>query len=79
MAGIELVADRATRQPFPASRRLAWWTCIAARERNVFVRPLGDVIILMPPLCITDAELEELVGAVSYGLETALRAAPGLG
>ena len=78
MVGIELVADRATKQPFPPSRRLAWWACIAARERNVFVRPLGDVIFLMPPLCITDAELEELVGAVSYGLEKALRAAPGL-
>ncbi|MBM4405682.1 MAG: adenosylmethionine--8-amino-7-oxononanoate transaminase [Chloroflexi bacterium] len=79
MVGIELVADRATKRSFPAAERMGWRSCLAAREKGVFVRPLGDVIILMPPLCISEAELDELVGAVSYGIGRALRSSPGLG
>jgi len=38
--------------------------CAAARRRGVIIRPLGDVVVLMPPLGITDSELEELAGVV---------------
>lgn len=68
-AGIELVQDRATKAPFDASERRAYKVCRYARERGVFVRPLGDVLVVMPPLTITDEELELLVDALVYGLE----------
>jgi adenosylmethionine-8-amino-7-oxononanoate aminotransferase len=35
-----------------------------ARKRGVIIRPLGDVIVIMPPLSISQAELEELVEVI---------------
>jgi adenosylmethionine-8-amino-7-oxononanoate aminotransferase len=60
MAGIELVADRATKQPYAPSERIGWRVIEEARKRGAIIRPLGDVIVLMPPLGIDDATLEEL-------------------
>lgn len=60
MVGVELVADRDTRQPYPAKERIGHRVILAARERGVILRPLGNVIVLMPPLCIDPAQLEEL-------------------
>ena len=60
MVGIELVADRATRRPYPPGERRAARACEAAVRRGVWIRPLGDVLILMPPYCVTDAEVDRL-------------------
>ncbi len=60
MVGIELVADRDTREPYPPGERRAARACEAAIRRGVWIRPLGDVVILMPPYCISDADLERL-------------------
>jgi len=64
MVGIELVADAETREPFPAEQRRGWNACLAARQYGVWVRPLGDVVVLMPPYCISDASLTRLVEGV---------------
>jgi len=61
MVGIELVADRARREPFPPDERRGWNVCLAARRHGVWIRPLGDVVVLMPPYCISDASLARLV------------------
>ena len=63
MVGIEL-ADPRTGEGYPASMAMGVKVCDAAREHGVIVRPLGDVVVLMPPLSITDSELEQLVLAV---------------
>jgi len=68
MVGIELVADRATRQPYPAGERRGWRVCLAARQHGVWIRPLGDVVVLMPPYCISDESLGRLVDAVQEGI-----------
>jgi len=60
MAGIELVADKAGREPFPPARRVGHQVILAARRLGAVLRPLGDVIVLMPPLCITPEELDTL-------------------
>lgn len=67
-AGIELVADRGTRTPFPAAERRGQRVCRAARDHGVFLRPLGDVIVLMPPLTITTTELTMLIDAIAAGI-----------
>ncbi|MFN8645659.1 MAG: adenosylmethionine--8-amino-7-oxononanoate transaminase [Gemmatimonadales bacterium] len=67
-AGIELVQDRATRAPFPAAERRGMRVCRAARARGVFLRPLGDTIVLMPPLTITGDEITALVDAIEHGI-----------
>jgi adenosylmethionine-8-amino-7-oxononanoate aminotransferase len=60
MVGLELVADKGSREPFPPARRTGHRVILAARQLGAILRPLGDVIVLMPPLCITPAELDTL-------------------
>jgi adenosylmethionine-8-amino-7-oxononanoate aminotransferase len=48
-----------------AGDRTGLAVCRRARDRGVIVRPLGDVVVLMPPLGIGDSDLAELAGAVS--------------
>ena len=64
MCGIELVADRATRDRFPAGDRVGHQLGLALRGHGVFLRPLGDVLVLMPPLTSTDGELRDLGAAI---------------
>ncbi|HEU5463804.1 MAG TPA: aminotransferase class III-fold pyridoxal phosphate-dependent enzyme, partial [Candidatus Binatia bacterium] len=64
MAGIELVADKVARTNYAPERRIGYKVILEARKRNVLIRPLGDVIILMPPLTITDGELTSLLDVV---------------
>ena len=67
-AGIELVADRSTKTPFPAAERRGTQVCRAARRQGVFLRPLGYSIVLMPPLSVTEAEIIHLVDAIELGI-----------
>jgi adenosylmethionine-8-amino-7-oxononanoate aminotransferase len=68
MCGIELVADRATRARFPPGERAGHRVGLALRDRGVFLRPLGDVLVVMPPLTSTDAELIDLARAIHAAL-----------
>ncbi|TMA65441.1 MAG: aminotransferase class III-fold pyridoxal phosphate-dependent enzyme, partial [Deltaproteobacteria bacterium] len=61
MVGIELVQERASRAPYPPAARIGQQVVRAARARGVVLRPLGSTIVLMPPLAIAPAELEQLV------------------
>ncbi len=65
MAGVELVRDRRTREPFPATDRMGARVCRVAREQGVLLRPLGDVVVVMPPLAI-DLNLLDRLGDVLY-------------
>jgi adenosylmethionine-8-amino-7-oxononanoate aminotransferase len=60
MVGIELVRDRSSREPWPPAQRAGHRVILAARRLGAILRPLGDVIVLMPPLSISPAELEDL-------------------
>jgi adenosylmethionine---8-amino-7-oxononanoate aminotransferase len=64
MCGIELVADRQTKATFAPGDRHGHHICLALRDRGVFLRPLGDVLVLMPPLSSTDGELQYLAASV---------------
>ena len=68
IAGIELVADRATREPYPPARRTGAAVAMACRPRGVIIRPLGDVIVVFPPLCITEEQIDRLMGAVEEAI-----------
>jgi len=63
MAGIELVRDKQIKTPFDANDRMGARVCRAARDHGVLIRPLGDVIVLMPPLSIPLELLEQLCDA----------------
>jgi adenosylmethionine-8-amino-7-oxononanoate aminotransferase len=62
MTGIEL---REGARPLDPARRTGRRVTLAARRRGVVVRPLGDTVVLNPPLTMTDAEAEILVSAVT--------------
>ncbi len=70
--GIELVADRETKTAYPAAERRGMKVCAEARRRGVFLRPLGDVIVLMPAISFSPAELTRLVDVVEAGIAAAL-------
>lgn len=69
MVGIELVANKQTKQSFPVERRFGRQVILKAREKGVIIRPLGDVIVLMPPLAITEAELKKLVTVTAWAIK----------
>ncbi|HWP65706.1 MAG TPA: adenosylmethionine--8-amino-7-oxononanoate transaminase [Candidatus Limnocylindria bacterium] len=64
MVGIELVADRHRRTPYEPAARIGQRVVAAARRRGVVLRPLGNVIVLMPPLAISLAETDLLLDVV---------------
>ena len=72
LAGIELVKNPETKEPFPAELRLGHRVTLEARKRGVIVRPLGDTLVLMPPLMISDRDLERLVASVAEATRAAL-------
>ena len=65
MVGIELVEDRKTRKLFDPKRRIGAQVCAKIRRHGVILRPLGDVIVLMPPLAMGEEHLAKIVRAVS--------------
>jgi adenosylmethionine---8-amino-7-oxononanoate aminotransferase len=56
MVGIEVVLDRRSKQAHPVEERIGHKVCLAARRRGVLLRPLGAVVVLMPPLSLTVEE-----------------------
>jgi adenosylmethionine-8-amino-7-oxononanoate aminotransferase len=72
MIGIELVADRATNSPFPSASLIGRRVCRKALENGVWIRPLGDVLVLMPPLSIRADEIDFLLEVVEGSIHDTL-------
>ncbi len=64
MVGIELVRDKRTKEEYPYGDRISHQVIVRARKYGIIIRPLGDVIVLMPPLCISIEELDFLLDGV---------------
>jgi len=64
MVGIELVKNRKTKEPFDSKRRLGAEVCFNLRKQGILLRPLGDVIVLMPPLAMGMEDVKRIVDAV---------------
>ena len=64
MVGIELCTDRSTAQPFDFTRRTGTALCQAMRSRGVLLRPLGDVIVLMPIPAMPEPSLHRMLDVV---------------
>jgi adenosylmethionine---8-amino-7-oxononanoate aminotransferase len=61
IAGIELVVDKATKTPYAWTEQIGARVCALARDFGLLIRPLGDVLVVMPPLAITAAQLDEML------------------
>lgn len=86
MVGIELVADRTTRQPFPRAARITEAVVAAARRDGLLVYSGtgnangvdGDLILLGPPFVVTDDELGQIAEPLATAIEAATRNPGGL-
>ncbi len=68
MVGIELVKNRTTKQEYEYGERMGFRVCLAAREHGVILRPLGNVLVLMPPLSLTVDEAKLIIRALEQAI-----------
>ncbi|GAB3456948.1 aspartate aminotransferase family protein [Massilia terrae] len=81
LMALELVHDRPTKSPFPASRKLHAKVKEQAMARGLMVYPMGgtidgqrgDHVLLAPPFIATTGDLAEIVGRLSESIDAALR------
>lgn len=68
MSGIELVKDKKTKEPYSWQERVGWKASLAMRKFGLLTRPLGDVIVFMPPLASTEEDIKEMVDRIKKGI-----------
>jgi adenosylmethionine-8-amino-7-oxononanoate aminotransferase len=68
MVGIELVQDKATKEPFRWEEQMGARVCRRCRELGMLLRPLGNVVVFMPPLASTDQELAEMLDILEQAI-----------
>ncbi len=61
MVGIELVRDQSAKTPYALEEKIGSRVITRARQKGAILRPLGNVIVLMPPLAISEKELGRLL------------------
>jgi adenosylmethionine-8-amino-7-oxononanoate aminotransferase len=69
VAGVELVKDWRTRKPFALRERAGIRVCEAMAKRGVLTRPIGNVIVIMPPYCTTSAQVERMIAALHESID----------
>ena len=72
IAAVEIVEDFATRKSFPFSERIGHRICEAARKHGLLTRPIGDVLVLMPPYCSTENQIAQMASALRLALDEVL-------
>jgi adenosylmethionine---8-amino-7-oxononanoate aminotransferase len=69
--GFDLVAGKAAGRRYPWQEQRGMRACLAARRHGALLRPLGDTVVLMPPLSITLDEIDRLADAAEAGIREA--------
>jgi adenosylmethionine---8-amino-7-oxononanoate aminotransferase len=73
IGALELAPDKAVGAPYPVEQRRGWRVCREALQRGVWIRPLVDVLYVMPPLAISGDELDELMEILAAAIEIVTR------
>ena len=76
IAAIELVKDKTTKEPYPWEERVGIQVCIEARKRGLLIRPLGHIIVIMPPLIIKAHEIDRLLDIIHESIQTVTSSKP---
>jgi len=74
IAAVELVQDVETKEPYPWQQRRGMRVCDHALTEGVWIRPLGNVIVIMPPLAISLEQIDRIAQAVERGIVAATSA-----
>ena len=78
MVGIELVKNKETREPFPSTARIGHQAAMECRGQGLLMRPIGNVLILVPPLITPEPELRRMVKVITKSCRTLCQTAmPG--
>lgn len=72
LAAVEIVANRERRTAYPWADKRGARACEAAKSKGVLLRPLGNNIVIVPPLCCTADHLKQIVEAVQFGVKAAV-------
>jgi adenosylmethionine-8-amino-7-oxononanoate aminotransferase len=70
IGALELTPDKGAGLSYPISERIGWQICRAALARGVWLRPLGDVLYVMPPLAISTDDLDKLMSVLAASIDT---------
>jgi adenosylmethionine-8-amino-7-oxononanoate aminotransferase len=70
MAGIEMVKNKETKEPYPLEEKIGIRVIQEARKHGLIIRPLGSVIVLMPPLSIKMSDLKRMLEIVYTAIKT---------
>ncbi len=70
MVGIELVQDTTTKTPYPLSAKTGHHVAAIARSKGLILRPIGNVLVLIPPLSTTTEELKKMLEIIKKSIET---------
>jgi adenosylmethionine-8-amino-7-oxononanoate aminotransferase len=76
IAGIELVRDKTAKTPYDWAEKRGIRVCGHALTEGVWLRPLGNVVVIMPPLAISLKELDTICAAVEHGIDQATAREP---
>jgi adenosylmethionine-8-amino-7-oxononanoate aminotransferase len=68
VAAVELVVNKTTKEPYPWEDRMGWKVAYKAREQGVVIRPLGNVIVIMPPLSNGIGDLNHLMQVIKKSI-----------
>ena len=79
MAGVELMENPERRRPWPVAAQVGARICRAARKYGVILRPLGDVLVFVPPLSITEQEIDLMLDAALHGVGEIVGASQRIG
>jgi 4-aminobutyrate--pyruvate transaminase len=71
IAGVEVMADKRTREPFPAAMKVGTLVQDKCQEEGLIVRAIGDRIAFTPPLIISSDQLQEMCRLFRKGLDAA--------
>ena len=68
IAAIEFVSDKALKTPLPWQQQRAGEVCSKVLKKGIWLRPIGNVIPIIPPLSVTESEIEMLAESLRFGL-----------
>ncbi|MDF2523348.1 MAG: adenosylmethionine--8-amino-7-oxononanoate aminotransferase [Clostridiales bacterium] len=69
IVGIELMQDKEQYIPYAWDKCMGAVVCMKAREHGLFIRPVGDVVVFMPPLCSTVEEIEVMLDIIYKSID----------
>jgi adenosylmethionine-8-amino-7-oxononanoate aminotransferase len=72
MAGVELVIDKQTKEAYPWEEKMGWKVAYHARDNGVIIRPLGNVVVIMPPLSISTDNLRQMLKVLRHAIISAI-------